>query len=116
MSSPSWGFEAVSALSAGRGAAIAVVGEPGLGKSRLLAEVRAASPVGVRWAEARGQAFGQTASYTVAVRLLEELTAPGELEAGAGAALRAAVASALPEPGAFRGCVPRTSHGSAVGP
>ncbi|HEV2097173.1 MAG TPA: AAA family ATPase, partial [Chthoniobacterales bacterium] len=43
--------EAVAALGRGEGSVLAIVGEAGLGKSRLLAEVRALSPPNIRWAE-----------------------------------------------------------------
>jgi len=99
---------AVAALVSGSGAAIALVGEPGLGKSRLVAELRGGSPAGVRWAEGKGQAYGQTASYAVAAGLLDDLVGvgPDSPSAEVEAALRAAVRSAFPDPAVFAGVYP----------
>jgi class 3 adenylate cyclase/tetratricopeptide (TPR) repeat protein len=54
--------ERVRATAAGQGGVLAVIGEAGLGKSRLMAEARKAS-VGVRWREGRALSFGQSVSY-----------------------------------------------------
>ena len=99
---------ALDELTKGNGGAIALVGEPGMGKSRLVAEVRAASPAGVRWAEGRGLAYGQTTTYAVAAGLLHDFAGagPDATAAEAGAALRAAVQSAIPDPDAFDGVYP----------
>ena len=99
---------ALERLEFGSGVALAVVGEPGLGKSRLVAEVRRASPPGVRWAEGKGQAYGETTSYAVAAGLLDDLigvrsdSPTAEVEA----ALRAAVRSAFPDPAVSAGVFP----------
>jgi tetratricopeptide (TPR) repeat protein len=46
------------------GRIVALIGEPGLGKSRLLEEAHnAADPTGVLWLEGRSLSFGQTLSY-----------------------------------------------------
>ena len=46
------------------GRIVALIGEPGLGKSRLLEEAhKAASRAGVLWLEGRSLSFGQTLSY-----------------------------------------------------
>jgi adenylate cyclase len=45
--------EAVQRLAAGTGAVIALSGEPGLGKSRLVADARAAGSAEARWVEGR---------------------------------------------------------------
>ena len=47
----------------GRGAFVAVVGEAGLGKSRLLAEVRKEVPSQVAWLEGRALSYEQAVTY-----------------------------------------------------
>ncbi len=47
----------------GRGAIMAIIGEPGLGKSRLLDEAHRAEGEDVLWLEGRALSFGQTLSY-----------------------------------------------------
>ena len=54
--------DAVDALSAGTGGLIAIVGEAGVGKSRLVAEVRR-SPGAARWLEGHAVSIGRTISY-----------------------------------------------------
>jgi class 3 adenylate cyclase len=79
---------AVLDLQNGNGGVAAVIGEAGLGKSRLLAEVRAASAArlderGDRavWAEGRGLSYGGGMSYLVARDLLHGLLGlPREVE------------------------------------
>src|SRR5712691_585958 len=53
----------VERLGAGAGGVLAVLGEAGLGKSRLMAEARARLPAAVHWLEGRALSFGQTISY-----------------------------------------------------
>ena len=65
-------------LVAGHGGVAGVVGEPGLGKSRLLAEL-AASPEGraVRWTEGRSVALGRNLRFHPFVDLLRSLLGAG---------------------------------------
>ena len=51
----------VSAIRAGRGRAAVLLGEPGVGKSRLLRELRDGSDV--RWLEARCASYGENVAY-----------------------------------------------------
>lgn len=60
---------ALSNLTYNQGTSIAVIAESGLGKSRLLLELRESSPE-VAWIEARGQSFSQRDNYGVATLLL----------------------------------------------
>ena len=61
-------------LAAGRGGIVGVVGEAGLGKSRLIAEVsRRAAGLGVRWLEGRAVSFGRTLSYWPFLEILRAL-------------------------------------------
>jgi class 3 adenylate cyclase len=65
--------EAIDRLDGGNGAVIAVAGEPGLGKSRLIAEVRSASSDRARWAEGRALSYAQGNSYSVVQSVLDAL-------------------------------------------
>jgi predicted ATPase len=49
----------------GRGAFVAVIGEAGLGKSRLMAEVSESAKSGphVAWLEGRSLSYGQAVTY-----------------------------------------------------
>src|SRR5437763_984756 len=56
--------EAVEALQAGRGGILFVSGDPGIGKTRLLVELReAAEDAGVRWLEGRCVSYGESLPY-----------------------------------------------------
>ena len=58
--------ELLHAVRAGRGRAAVILGEPGVGKSRLLAEARArdlAAVDGLRWVEARSVSYGDDVAY-----------------------------------------------------
>jgi predicted ATPase/class 3 adenylate cyclase len=57
-------------LRRGRGQILTVVGEAGIGKSRVKIEVRDNLPEDVRWLEARCQSYAQNTSYTPVVEVL----------------------------------------------
>jgi ABC-type oligopeptide transport system substrate-binding subunit/class 3 adenylate cyclase len=58
------GREALDALLAGRGGALVVGGDAGIGKSRLLAELRSlAEASGIRWLEGRCVSYGESLPY-----------------------------------------------------
>lgn len=58
--------EAVAALNRGSGSVLAIIGDAGLGKSRLLAEARSLLPPKVRWAEGRALSYTAGMSYWLA--------------------------------------------------
>ena len=66
-------------LRQGRGQVVSIVGEPGIGKSRLKIEIRETLPEGVRWLEGRSQSFTQSTSYAPLIEVLR-----GALGVGAG--------------------------------
>jgi ABC-type oligopeptide transport system substrate-binding subunit/class 3 adenylate cyclase len=58
------GREALEAVRAGRGGVLVVAGEAGIGKSRLLAELRSlAERDGIRWLEGRCVSYGESLPY-----------------------------------------------------
>ncbi len=57
-------------LRQGRGQVVSIVGEPGIGKSRLKIEIRETLPEGVRWLEGRCQSFTQSTSYAPLIEVL----------------------------------------------
>ncbi len=57
-------------LARGRGQIVSIIGEAGIGKSRLKNELRDHRPEPVRWLEGRCQAFTQTASYGPIIQIL----------------------------------------------
>ena len=87
---------AVARLASGQGAVAGVIGEAGLGKSRLLAEL-AATPEGhgVRWVEGRSIAMGRTQRFHPFVDLLRSLLGLGEHTAEELGALETALAPLL---------------------
>ncbi len=67
---------AVQSLASGKGSAIAIIGEPGLGKSRLIAELRRVTEMdlpGIRWAEGHTQSYTEGMSYWVVRSVLDSL-------------------------------------------
>jgi class 3 adenylate cyclase/tetratricopeptide (TPR) repeat protein len=83
--------QCVEELRRGRGQVVSLVGEAGLGKSRLKIELRDHLPEGVRWLEGRCQAYLQTTSYAPFIQVLRALLqlGGGEPEAVARTKLRA---------------------------
>ncbi|HET9205247.1 MAG TPA: AAA family ATPase, partial [Burkholderiaceae bacterium] len=70
---------ALGRLSAGRGSLVLIRGEPGAGKTRLLAEARArhAAP-GLLWLEGRSVSFGRHSSYWPFIEVLRTALDIGE--------------------------------------
>ncbi|MFQ5946820.1 MAG: AAA family ATPase, partial [Anaerolineae bacterium] len=82
-------------LQRGRGQIICILGEAGLGKSRLKVELRERLPEGVRWLEGRCYAHSQTTSYAPFTQILKTAFQLGSAEpqAVARTKLRAALRS-----------------------
>jgi class 3 adenylate cyclase/tetratricopeptide (TPR) repeat protein len=64
-------------LRQGRGQVVSIVGEPGIGKSRLKIEIRETLPEGVRWLEGRCQSFAQSTSYAPLIEVLRSALGVG---------------------------------------
>ena len=64
-------------LRQGRGQVVSIVGEPGIGKSRLKIEIREILPQGVRWLEGRCQSFTQSTSYVPLIEVLRDALGVG---------------------------------------
>ncbi len=92
-------LEAVEGLTAGGGGVIAVTGDPGLGKSRLVAEVRQRTEANVRWIEGRAQSYTDSMSFWLARSLLSAFIdlGPDAPPADLDRALRAGLESLFPE-------------------
>ncbi len=78
----------VEELQRGRGQIVFIVGEAGIGKSRLKIDLRETLPAGVRWLEGRCQAYTQSTSYAPIVQLLRTALGLGASEAQAVARTR----------------------------
>jgi class 3 adenylate cyclase len=61
---------AIEALSDAKGSTIAIVAESGLGKSRLMAELKKSKP-DIPWLEGKGQSFSQSDSYGLPISLID---------------------------------------------
>ena len=101
---------ALDAVQAGRGRVAVIVGEPGIGKSRLLAELRRASLEGPRpagWVEGRCLSYGQQLPYHLLGDLVRSLIGASmaseepELRAGLEREVGRQLGDAAPEPIAF---------------
>ena len=90
---------ALARLGEGRGGVLAIRGEAGVGKSRLVAEGRRSRPDGVDWAEGRCLSFTQGTSYAPARGLLHDLIGvrPDDPIARIESALRTSVDEACSE-------------------
>jgi predicted ATPase len=89
--------DALGAVRAGRGRVAVVIGEPGIGKSRLLAELRRASREGPQpagWVEGRCLSYGQQLPYHLLTDLVHSLV--GTTMASEPPELRAALEGVLP--------------------
>lgn len=75
-------------LNQGQGGAVVIIGEAGLGKSRLIAEWKRATPF--YWAEGHCRSYGQTLPYHLLIDLVRSLieVSPSATEAETLAALR----------------------------
>jgi class 3 adenylate cyclase/tetratricopeptide (TPR) repeat protein len=91
--------EALGELRRGGGRIVGVVGDAGMGKTRLVDEIHReweAAPVeGQRWSEARGQSYEQTRSYGLFRQHLLSLS--GASDADPPETIRARVVGLLPE-------------------
>jgi class 3 adenylate cyclase/tetratricopeptide (TPR) repeat protein len=83
----------VDELRRGRGQVVFLVGEAGIGKTRLKIDLRESLPDGIRWLEGRCQSYTQSTSYAPMVQVLRSLTGLGTAEPApiARAKLRAAL-------------------------
>ena len=65
--------EGIASLEQGKGGAFGIVGDAGLGKSRLVAETHNHLPAGVRWAEGRALSYTAGMSYWLAREIILSL-------------------------------------------
>jgi len=99
---------AVHELATGAGGVVAVTGEPGMGKSRLVAEVRQRTDAEATWIEGRAQSYSENMSYWMARSLLSDFTGvePDASTAALERALRAALEPLFGRPDAFADVYP----------
>jgi class 3 adenylate cyclase/tetratricopeptide (TPR) repeat protein len=68
----------IAVVRAGRGRAACVIGEPGLGKTRLIGELRPrAVDAGIVWAEGRCVSYGRSLPYHLVARLVRSFIGVG---------------------------------------
>jgi class 3 adenylate cyclase len=68
----------VGVVRAGRGRAVCVIGEPGLGKTRLISELRPrATEAGLAWAEGRCVSYGRSLPYHLVARIVRSFIGLG---------------------------------------
>lgn len=67
-------------LRRGRGQVVSIVGEAGIGKSRLKIEQREHLPEGLRWLEGRCQSYTQSTSYAPIIQILRVALGIGPAE------------------------------------
>jgi class 3 adenylate cyclase/tetratricopeptide (TPR) repeat protein len=70
-------------LRRGRGQVVSIVGEAGIGKSRLKIEQHENLPEGLRWFEGRCQSYTQSTSYAPIIQILRSALGLGPTEAPA---------------------------------
>jgi class 3 adenylate cyclase len=87
------------AVQGGRGQVALIIGEPGLGKSRMLAEWWAVTTPALQWAVGRCISYGQNFAYHLLLDLLRSLlgVAPAAEEAEQHAALKHLTGDLFPE-------------------
>lgn len=64
---------AISALKEGRGSRMAVIGDAGIGKSRLVAECKKWAPRTIRWVEGRSLSYARETSFLPVLEILHKL-------------------------------------------
>ena len=107
-------LEAFAVVQAGRGRIAFVVGEPGIGKSRLLAEVRnsVTASAEVSWIEGRCVSYGRSLPYHLLIDLVRSVLGVPFAAAGdqGRALLDTAVASILTDPAERADTAPYLAH------
>jgi class 3 adenylate cyclase len=90
--------ECLERLQSGRGQIVTILGEAGIGKSRLLAEIRRREGKDLTWLEGRSFAFSRSLGYGAFLDLLRRYAgiADEDTEAEAAASLKARLHAILP--------------------
>lgn len=68
----------IDELASGRGGIVTIVGDAGIGKSRLIAEARRALPAGYVWLEGRAPSYGQNMPYFIIGQLIRRAARIGD--------------------------------------